>query len=73
MSTEKEYIAELVGLFTQEESLKEEIKGVKDSIKESGSDPMLLAAVAKAIVKNKVDELQEKSESTIKLIDIARS
>lgn len=70
---EKEAIAKFVKLFTEEESLKEEIKGVADEAKESGLDVAPLKAIAKAIVANKVDELREKSEALIRLVDIARS
>lgn len=70
---EKEALAKLVKLYTQEDSLKEEIKEIKDVAKESGLDVNVLSAVAKAIVKNKVDELLEKSESTIKTVAIHRS
>lgn len=70
---EKEAIAKFVKLFTEEESLKEEIKGVADDAKESGLDVSALKAVAKAIVSNKVDELKEKSENLIRLTTVARS
>lgn len=69
----KEAIAKLVRLYTQEQSLAEEIKEVKDEAKSSGLDPSILSAVAKAVVKNKVDELVEKSESTLQAIQVARS
>lgn len=69
---QKEAIAKLVGLFTQEESLKEQITEVKSEAKESGLNATVLAAVAKAIVANKVDELLEKSESTLEAIEVAR-
>jgi uncharacterized protein (UPF0335 family) len=70
---EKEAIAKFVKLFMEEESLKEEIKGVADDAKESGLDVAPLKAIAKAVVANKVDELKEKSEALIRLVDIARS
>ena len=71
--TEKETIAALVKLYTEEESISEEVKEIKSNAKESGFDPAILSAVAKAIVKNKVDELIEKSEATVKAIEVARS
>jgi uncharacterized protein (UPF0335 family) len=70
---EKDTIAKFVKLFIQEESLKEEIKQIADEAKEAGLEPALLKAVAKAIANNKVDELKEKSESTLRLVDVARS
>lgn len=71
--TEKDAIAKFTRLFTEEESLKEEIKAVADEAKESGLDVAPLKAIAKAIVSNRVDELKEKSEALIRLVDVARS
>jgi uncharacterized protein (UPF0335 family) len=73
MSSEKEYIAKLVKLYTEEESILEQVKDIKDEAKEAGFDHVILSAVAKAIVKNKVDELAEKSESILSAIELARS
>lgn len=70
---QKEAIAKLVNLFTEEESLKEQIAEVKSEAKESSLDVGTLTTVAKAIVKNKVDDLKEKSEATVELIDLVRS
>ena len=69
----KEAIAKLVRLYTEEQSLSEDNKAVKDEAKESGLDPAILSAVAKAIVKNKVDDLIAKSNEVLKAIDISRS
>ena len=69
----REAIAKLVKLYTQEQSLAEEIKSIKDEAKESGLNPSILSAVAKAIVNNKVDELKAKSDEIIETIDVARS
>lgn len=71
--TEKDAIAKFTRLFTEEESLKEEIKSVADEAKESGLDVAPLKAIAKAVVANKVDELKQKSEALIRLVDVARS
>lgn len=70
---QKEAIAKLVKVFLEEESLKETIKDLKSDIKESGLNPAILSAVAKAIVGNGVDNLIEKSEETIAAIAVARS
>lgn len=70
---QKEVIAKLVRIYTQEQSLAEEAKDIKDEAKESGLDPSIVSAVAKAIVKNKVDELKAKSDKILKAIDISRS
>lgn len=69
----KEVIAKLVRLYTEEESIAEQVKEIKNEAKESGLDPAILSAVAKAVVKNKVDDLKEKSNATLAAIDIARS
>jgi uncharacterized protein (UPF0335 family) len=69
----KEAIARLVKLYTQEQSLGEEIKEVKDTCKAAGFDPSVLSAVAKAIVKDGVDKLVEKSELTLEAVLVARS
>lgn len=69
----KEAIAKLVRLYTQEQSLGEEIKEIKDEAKAIGLDPSVLSAVAKAIVKDGVEKLLEKSELTLEAIQAARS
>jgi uncharacterized protein (UPF0335 family) len=69
----KEAIAKLVRLYTQEQSLGEEIKEIKDEAKAAGLDPSVLSAVAKAIVKDGVEKLVEKSELTLEAIQAARS
>lgn len=69
----KEGIAKLVRLYTEEESLSEQVKDVKDAIKEGGGDAAIAAAVAKSMVRGKTDDLLAKSETTIDLIELARS
>lgn len=69
----KEAIAKLVRLYTQEQSLGEEIKEIKDEAKAAGLDPAVLSAVAKAIVKDGIEKLVEKSELTLEAIRVARS
>lgn len=69
----KEAIAKLVRLYSEEQSLAEQIKEVKTEAKESGLEPAILSAVAKAIVSNKVDDLKKKSNEIIETIDVARS
>lgn len=68
----KEAIAKLVRLYTEEQSLAEDVKAVKDEAKESGLDVAALTAVAKAIVNNKVDTLIEKSNSILETVRISR-
>ena len=69
----KEAIAKLVRLYTQEQSLGEEVKEIKDEAKAAGLDPSVLSAVAKAIVKDGIDKLVEKSELTLEAIQASRS
>lgn len=69
----KDAIAKLVRLYTEEESLSESIKEIKDEAKASGFDPAIVSAVAKAIVKNKVDDLKTKSNTILETIELARS
>lgn len=69
----KTAIAKLVRLYSEEQSLAEQIKEIKTEAKESGLEPAILSAVAKAIVSNKVDELKKKSDEIIETINVARS
>ena len=69
----KEFIAQLVKHFTHIESINEDVKDIKDSIKEAGFDPAILSAVAKAIVKNGTDDLLAKSGDIITAIEMSRS
>ena len=73
MSSQKEFIAQLVKHFTHIESITEEVKEIKDSIKEAGFDPASLSAVAKAIVKDAVNDLLTKSNDIIDAVELARS
>lgn len=73
MSTQKDYIAQLVKHFTHIDSISEEVKEVKEAIKAAGFDAGILSAVAKAIVQNKVEDLNAKSEDIITAIELARS
>ena len=70
---QKEIISKLVKIYTQEESLAEEAKEIKVAAKEAGFDAAVLSSIAKAIVKNAVDKLIEKSELTLSSIEISRS
>lgn len=72
MENMKKFISELTKVYMEMESLSEEEKDIKTRVKESGGNPAIVAAVAKSIVKNKVDELKEKSEATVALIDLSR-
>ncbi len=73
MATEQGVIAELTKWYMQEESIAESVKEVKDEAKKAGFDVAVLSAVAKAIVKNKVDDLKKKAEATVHMIEVARA
>lgn len=70
---QKEAIAKLVRIYTEEQSLAEEAKEIKDEAKESGLNVTAIVTVAKAIVANKVDDLITKTESILETINISRS
>ena len=67
-TTEKEFIdlmqTELIAL----EDINENLKALKDEAKEAGFDGTMLVTVAKALVKDKLTELQEKSQSVVDLL-----
>lgn len=67
--TSKEAIERFVHLFTQIESYNEDLKEVKDACKDSGLNAALLASVAKAIVQNKLGDLQSRSTAILDLIE----
>lgn len=71
--TPKEAISKLVKVYMEEESLKETIKDLKQDIKESGLNPVVLSTVAKSVVANKIEDLVEKSEETLAAIEVSRS
>lgn len=69
----KEVIAKMVKVLTEIEYLNEDLKAIKDEAKESGLPVAILAAVAKSIVSNKVEELKDKSTETLEMIELSRS
>jgi len=66
--TEKEFINLMTEQVLELENITENLKSLKDEAKEAGFDGALLLTVAKAIVKSKQSELQEKSQSIVDLI-----
>lgn len=71
--TQVEVINKMVKVFDEISYLQEDLKTIKANAKEAGMDPTMLAKVAKAISDSKVDELKEKSEATLDLIEQVRS
>lgn len=64
-----DYVKKMASVFTEIEMLEDDIKAIKEEAKEKGYDPTLLAQVAKASVKLKLDVLKDKSINLIKLIE----
>ncbi len=71
--TKEELVRAMQREFTEIDSIMENIKELKEQAKEAGMDATLLAKIAKALAQNKVDDLLESSEDTIKLIEEVRS
>ena len=71
--SQKEIIAKLVRQYIQIQSIDEEIKEIKAQAKAQGLNASIISSVAKAIANNKVDELKQKSEETMELIEESRS
>ena len=71
--SQKEIIAKLVRQYIQIQSIDEEIKEIKAQAKAEGLNASIISSVAKAIASNKVDELKQKSEETMELIEESRS
>lgn len=69
----REAVNKMVNILVQIESLNEDLKQVKEDAKEAGLNAPVLIAVAKATVAGKVEELADKSESTLKVIEASRS
>lgn len=69
----KDKFNELVKLYVEEGSISEQIKLIKDELKESGQNATAIASVAKAYASNKVDALVEKSQELIDVVEAIRS
>lgn len=71
-NTKTEFVESMQRIFTEIDSLNEELKDLKSTAKDKGFNPTLLAKVAKARSCMKTDELRDNSEATVKLIDEVR-
>lgn len=71
--SQKDIVNRLVRLYSEQDSLNEQIKEVKDESKAIGYKSALLARVAKAIVKAKTTELLEQSEEIQEIIEEVRN
>lgn len=71
--TVKESLGKLVKLYTEMQSVDEQIKEIKDELKEAGFNATVIAQVAKSMVVGKTDELLDKAEEVINIVEVARS
>ena len=67
--TEVEYIENMMDQLIQIEKYNTILKEIKTAAKEDGYDAATLVAVAKAKLNDKLDELIEKSQAVLDLID----
>lgn len=58
----------LVNLFSEIETLNEDIKLIKESLKEENVDATLISKIAKAKAQDKTGKLQESTEELLELI-----
>jgi hypothetical protein len=69
----KDFISELVAVYMASESLSEQEKDIKERVKAAGGNPAVVASVAKAVVRDKIDDLIEKSKLTEQLCKVSRA
>lgn len=67
----KKFVQALYDVYVQMEPLADMEKDIKGKIKESGLNPAVLAAVAKAKVQGKLSDLEEKSAEILIAIEKA--
>lgn len=66
---ELEFVSKMEAVFCEIMVLEEDIKQLKEDAKEVDLDPVLIAQVAKARANGKLQKMEEKLNSTLKLID----
>ncbi len=71
--TNKDFVNAAVKLLIEMDSLNEQLKELKTEAKAQNLDVAALSTVAKAMAFAKTDELMEKSETIIELIEDIRS
>lgn len=69
MEVVKDEYNKLVGLYSQIEEINDEIKLVKDSLKNENVDAGLVCKIAQSAVKDKKDDLVNKSQDLIDLVE----
>lgn len=65
----KRFVDEMVYLVGEIEAVNDSLKDLKQQAKDQGHNPALLLAVAKALAAGKGEELEDKSKSTLKILD----
>jgi uncharacterized protein YfcZ (UPF0381/DUF406 family) len=65
----KEIIAKMVSVYAEIEAHTERMKELKEEAKAIGTDPSILATVAKAIFDGKSGKLRGKYEETLDILD----
>lgn len=69
----KQFIAAAVKILVEIDSLKEQLKELKDECRGSELDVATLTVVATAVANGKITELSEKSEKILDAIEVSRS
>lgn len=59
----------LVKLYSEIEGINEDIKTIKEHLKNEGADPAIICKIAQAYVKDKKDDLVNKSQDLIDLVE----
>ena len=65
----KDEYNKLVGLYSQIEEINDEIKLIKDSLKNENVDAGLVCKIAQSAVRDKKDDLVNKSQDLIDLVE----
>ena len=68
MEVIKDEYTKLVNLFSQIEGINSDIKLIKDSLKNEGVNPALVAKIAKAAVRDAKEKLENESQEVIDLV-----
>lgn len=71
--SQKDIVNRLVRLYSEQDSINEQIGEIKSEAKKIGYKPALLARVAKAMASAKASQLLEQSEEIQEIIEEVRS
>lgn len=71
--SQKDIVNKLVRLYSEQDSISEQVKEVKSDAKKIGYKPALLARVAKAMANAKASELLAQSEEIQEIIEEVRN